>query len=185
MAGELQDKRVAMLVADGFEQVELTGPKKALEGAGAKVSIVSPNTGKVKGWQTTDWGDEFPVDVALKDAKAEDFDALVLPGGVMNPDKLRRNPWALQFVRAFFESGKPIGAICHGPWTLIDAGIAAGKRMTSYESIQADLKNAGAEWVDEEVVVDHGLITSRKPDDIPAFNRKLVEEIAEGVHERT
>lgn len=182
MAGELQDKRVAMLVADGFEQVELTGPKKALEEAGAKVSIVSPNSDKVKGWQKTDWGDEFPVNVPLKDAQAEDFDALVLPGGVMNPDKLRRNPWALQFVRAFFESGKPIGAICHGPWTLIDAGIAAGKRLTSYESIQADLKNAGAEWVDEEVVVDHGLVTSRKPDDIPAFNRKLVEEIAECVH---
>jgi protease I len=185
MAGELQGKRVAMLVADGFEQVELTGPKKALEEAGAKVSIVSPNADKVKGWQMTDWGDEFPVDVSLKEAKAEDFDALVLPGGVMNPDKLRRNPWALQFVRTFHESGKPIGAICHGPWTLIDAGIAAGRRMTSYESIQADLKNAGAEWTDEEVVVDHGLVTSRKPDDIPAFSRKLVEEIAEGVHART
>ncbi len=181
MAGELQGKRVAMLVADGFEQVELTGPKEALEAAGAKVSIVSPNPDKVKGWKMTDWGDKFPVDVPLQDAKAEEFDALVLPGGVMNPDKLRRNPWALQFVRAFHESGKPIGAICHGPWTLIDAGIAAGRRMTSYESIQADLKNAGAEWVDEEVVVDHGLVTSRKPDDIPAFNRKLVEEIAEGV----
>ncbi len=184
MAGELQGKRVAMLVADGFEQVELTGPKKALEEAGAKVSIVSPNAEKVKGWQTTDWGYEFPVDVPLKEAMAEDFDALVLPGGVMNPDKLRRNPWALQFVRAFHESGKPIGAICHGPWTLIDAGIAAGRRLTSYESIQADLKNAGAEWTDEEVVVDHGLVTSRKPDDIPAFSRKLVEEIAEGAHAR-
>jgi len=182
MAGQLQGKRVAMLVADGFEQVELAGPKMALEAEGAKVSIVSPQEGKVKGWNMKDWGDEFPVDVPLKDAKAEEFDALVLPGGVMNPDKLRRNSWALQFVRAFHESGKPIGAICHGPWTLIDAGIAAGRRMTSYESIQADLKNAGAEWVDEEVVVDHGLVTSRKPDDIPAFNRKLVEEIAEGVH---
>jgi protease I len=184
MAGELQGKHVAMVVVDGFEQVELTGPRKALEEAGAKVSIVSPNTKKVKGWQMTDWGDQFPVDVPLEEATAEDFDALVLPGGVMNPDKLRRNPSVLQFVRAFHESGKPIGAICHGPWTLIDAGIAAGRRMTSYESIQADLKNAGAEWTDEEVVVDHGLVTSRKPDDIPAFSRKLVEEIAEGVHAR-
>ena len=182
MAGGLTGKRVAMLVADGFEQVELTGPKEALEQAGAKVSIVSPEQGKVKGWEHTEWGDEFPVDVSLEEAKAEDFDALVLPGGVMNPDKLRRNSWALQLVRAFHESGKPLAAICHGPWTLIDAGIVAGRRMTSYESIQADLKNAGAEWVDEEVVVDNGLVTSRKPDDIPAFNRKLIEEISEGVH---
>jgi deglycase len=182
MAGKLNGKRVAMLVADGFEQVELTEPRDALQRAGAKVSIVSPEPGKVKGWEHTEWGDEFPVDVALQDAKSEDFDALVLPGGVMNPDKLRRNPWALQFVRAFHEAGKPIAAICHGPWTLIDAGIAAGRRMTSYESIQADLKNAGAEWVDEEVVVDNGLVTSRKPDDIPAFNRKMIEEISEGVH---
>jgi protease I len=182
MAGELSGKKIAMLVADGFEQVELTGPKKALEEAGAKVSIVSPNKDQVKGWQTTDWGDEFPVDVPLDQARAEDFDALVLPGGVMNPDKLRRNEWALHFVRAFFESGKPIGAICHGPWTLIDAGIVAGRRMTSYESIQADLKNAGAEWMDQPVVVDNGLVTSRKPDDIPAFSSKLIEEIAEGVH---
>ncbi len=182
MPGQLQGKRVAMLVADGFEQVELTGPKEALEKAGATASIVSPNASKVKGWNHTEWGDQFSVEVPLQSAKAEDFDALVLPGGVMNPDKLRRNEWALQFVRAFYESGKPIAAICHGPWTLIDAGLVEGKRMTSYESIQTDLKNAGANWVDEPVVVDNGLVTSRKPDDIPAFNEKMIEEIAEGVH---
>jgi protease I len=182
MVAQLAGKRVAMLVADGFEQVELTGPKEALEKAGAKASIVSPNSGKVKGWKHTEWGDEFAVDLPLQSARAEEFDALVLPGGVMNPDKLRRNEWALQFVRAFYESGKPIAAICHGPWTLIDAGLVEGKRMTSYESIQTDLKNAGANWVDEAVVVDNGLVTSRKPDDIPAFNQKLIEEIAEGVH---
>jgi protease I len=182
MAGELAGKKVAILVANGFEQVELTDPKQALEQAGAQALIVSPEKDKVKGWKTTDWGDKFPVDVALDAANPDDFDALVLPGGVMNPDKLRRNEWALQFVRGFFESGKPVAAICHGPWTLIDAGVVAGRRMTSYHSIQTDLKNAGADWVDEEVVVDNGLVTSRKPDDIPAFNRKMVEEIHEGIH---
>jgi protease I len=182
MAGPLNGKRVAMLVADGFEQVELTGPKEALEKAGATATIISPNNTKVKGWNHTEWGDEFPVDLPLKSARAEEFDALVLPGGVMNPDKLRRNEWALQLVRAFYESGKPIAAICHGPWTLIDAGLVEGKKMTSYESIQTDLKNAGANWVDEPVVVDNGLVTSRKPDDIPAFSAKLIEEISEGVH---
>jgi protease I len=139
----------------------------------------------VKGWQHTEWGDEFEVDLSIDNAKADDFDALLLPGGVMNPDTLRRNEWVLQFVRAFDSAGKPIAAICHGPWTLIDAGIVKGRRMTSYESIQTDLKNAGAQWIDAEVVVDNGLVTSRKPDDIPAFNAKLVEEIAEGVHART
>lgn len=182
MATKLKGRKVAMLVANGFEQVELTEPKAALEKAGAEVSIVSPELRTVKGWNHTNWGDEFPVDVPLSDAKADDFDALVLPGGVLNPDKLRRNEWALQFVRAFAESGKPIGAICHGPWTLIDAGVVPGRKMTSYPSIQSDLKNAGANWVDEEVVVDNGLVTSRKPDDIPAFNRKLLEEIGEGAH---
>ena len=179
MATKLKGKKVAMLVANGFEQVELTEPKAALEKAGAEVFIVSPELRTVKGWNHTNWGDEFPVDVPLSDAKADDFDALVLPGGVLNPDKLRRNEWALQFVRAFAESGKPIGAICHGPWTLIDAGVVPGRKMTSYPSIQSDLKNAGANWVDEEVVVDNGLVTSRKPADIPAFNCKLLEEIGE------
>ena len=182
MAAELEGKRVAMLVADGFEQIELTAPKQALEEAGASVSIVSPQKQKVKGWNHANWGDEFRVDVPLSDARPDDFDALVLLGGVMNPDKLRRDEWALQFVRAFSESGKPIGAICHGPWTLIDAGLAPGRKLTSYESIQSDLRNAGAMWVDAEVVVDQGLVTSRKPADIPAFCKKLIEEIAEGVH---
>jgi len=179
MSRDLDGKRVAILVANGFEQVELTEPKRALETAGAKTAIVSPEQGKVKGWNHTDWGDEFKVDVPLSDAKADEFDALVLPGGVMNPDKLRRNEWALQLVRAFFESGKPIAAICHGPWTLIDADVVSGKRMTSYPSIQTDLKNAGANWVDEEVVVDNGLVTSRSPDDLRAFNQKMIEEIAQ------
>lgn len=182
MAGKLAGKKVAILVADGFEQVELTSPKEALEAEGAQVYVVSPMKGKVKGWNHTKWGAKIKVDMALSDAKADDFDALVLPGGVMNPDKLRRNEWALQFVRAFMESGKPIAAICHGPWTLIDAGVVSGRKMTSYESIQTDLKNAGANWVDEPVVVDNGLVTSRKPDDLPAFNAKMIEEISEGVH---
>lgn len=182
---KLAGKKVAMLVANGFEQVELTEPKRALEEAGAKVSIVSPESGKVKGWKFTDWGDELTVDVPLEQAQADDFDALVLPGGVMNPDKLRRNEWALHFVRAILEAGKPVAAICHGPWTLIDAGVVEGRTMTSYPSIQTDLKNAGARWLDKEVVVDNGLVTSRSPDDLPAFNRKIVEEIAEGVHTRT
>jgi protease I len=182
MPRDLDGKHVAILVADGFEQVELTEPKRALEEAGAKTAVVSPEQGKVKGWNHTEWGDEFKVDVPLSDAKAEEFDALVLPGGVMNPDKLRRNEWALQLVRAFFESGKPIAAICHGPWTLIDADIVSGKRMTSYPSIQTDLKNAGVNWVDEEVVVDNGFVTSRSPDDLPAFNQKMIEEIAQTAH---
>ena len=174
----LNGKKVAILVADGFEQVELTEPKKALEQAGAETRIVSPSKGKVKGWQHTEWGDELPVDVPLGQAKADDFDALLLPGGVMNPDHLRRKPEAQRFVKAFFDAGKPVAAICHGPWTLIDAGVARGRKMTSYETIQADLKNAGVDWVDQEVVVDGNLVTSRKPDDIPAFNRAMVELFA-------
>ena len=184
MAGKLENKRIAILVDEGFEQIELTSPKEALEAEGAKASIVSPQKRKVKGWNTTKWGSKLKVDVPLESAKAEDFDALVLPGGVMNPDKLRRNEWALQFVKAFFDAGKPVAAICHGPWTLIDAGVISGRRVTSYHSIQTDLKNAGATWVDEEVVVDNGLVTSRKPDDLPAFNAKMIEEFVEGVHSR-
>ena len=178
----LNGKRVAILVADGFEQVEMTEPRKALDESGARTEIVSPAHGKVRGWQHTEWGDSFPVDVPLDQASAGNYDALLLPGGVMNPDKLRRNIQALNFVREFFEAGKPVAAICHGPWTLIDAGLVKGRKMTSYETIQTDLKNAGANWVDEEVVVDSGLVTSRKPDDIPAFNRKMIEEFAEGEH---
>ena len=178
----LSGKRIAILVADGFEQSELTSPRDALMDAGAETQIVSPCDSKVKGWKDGQWGKEIPVDVPLSQADAGDYDALVLPGGVMNPDQLRCNEEALQFVRDFFSTGKPVGAICHGPWTLIDAGVVQGRNVTSYESIQADLINAGAEWEDEEVVVDNGLVTSRKPDDLPAFNKKLIEEIAEGKH---
>jgi protease I len=155
-----------------------------LEQAGAKTEIVSPAKGKVKGWQHTEWGDEFSVDTALEQASAEDYDALLLPGGVMNPDKLRANDQALKFVREFEKAGKPIAAICHGPWLLAETGFARGRRLTSYGSIKTDLKNAGANWVDQEVVVDNGLVTSRCPDDLPAFNRKMLEEFAEGRHQR-
>ena len=179
MAEHLDGKRVALLVADGFEQIELTEPKRALGEAGATALIVSPADGRVRGWQHTDWGDRFDVDQSLEYAGEGEYDALVLPGGVMNPDQLRRNERALGFVKAFIDHGKPVAAICHGGWTLIDAGVVEGRRMTSYPSIQTDLKNAGAEWVDEEVVVDNGLITSRNPNDLPAFNTKLIEEIAE------
>jgi protease I len=182
MNEQLNGKKVAILVTDGFEQVELTEPRQALEDAGATTKIVSPHEGRVKGWNHSFWGDEFIVNVPLEAADANDFDALLLPGGVMNPDKLRRNEQALQFVKAFFAAGKPVAAICHGPWTLIDAGVVKGRKLTSYETIQTDLKNAGAKWVDQEVVVDNGLITSRKPDDIPAFNQKMIEEFAEGQH---
>jgi protease I len=182
MRAKLQNKRIAILVADGFEQVELTEPQKALEQAGAETDIVSPAGREVRGWQETKWGKTFPVDVSLKKAKAENYDALLLPGGVMNPDKLRMDQKALDFVREFFDAGKPVAAICHGPWTLIDAGVVEGRKVTSYPSIQADLKNAGAQWVDEPVVVDNGLVTSRRPSDIPAFNRKMIEEIEEGPH---
>ena len=182
MTEKLDGKHVALLVADGFEQVELTEPKRALERAGARVDIVSPADERVKGWQHTDWGDSFEVDQPLEFAGEGEYDALVLPGGVMNPDSLRRNERALGFVRAFVDHGKPVAAICHGGWTLIDAGVVEGRRMTSYPSIRTDLVNAGAEWVDEEVVVDDGLITSRNPDDLPAFNARLIEEIARGRH---
>ena len=184
MAGELNNTRVAALVDNGFEQSELLEPKKALEAAGARVDVVSPQQGQVKGWEHTDWGQEVTVDVALDSASPDNYDALLLPGGVMNPDKLRANARAVQFVRAFVNSGRPIAAICHGPWTLIEAGGVKGRKMTSWPSLQSDLKNAGANWVDQEVVTDNGLVTSRKPDDIPAFNRKMIEEFAEGRHDR-
>jgi protease I len=180
----LNGKKVAILVEDGFEQIELTSPKEALEKAGAKTHIISPKRDKVKGWEHTQWGQEFPVDVSLDKANANEYDALLLPGGVMNPDKLRTSKQAVQFVRSFFDQGKPVAAICHGPWILVEADVVNGPKVTSYTSIQTDLKNAGANWVDQEVVVDQGLVTSRKPDDLPAFNRKMVEEIAEGQHER-
>ena len=182
MANELRNKRVAALVDEGFEQVELIEPRQALQSAGAQVDIVSPQHAKVKGWDHTKWGDEIPVDRPLGSARADDYDALLLPGGVLNPDRLRMNPTAVAFVQAFVKAGKPIAAICHGPWTLIETGIVEGRRMTSWPSLRTDLRNAGANWVDEECVVDNGLVTSRKPDDIPAFNRKMIEEFAEGVH---
>jgi len=182
MAKDLSGKKVAILVANGFEQIEMTDPRKALDDAGATTDLVSIEDDVVKGWEHTEWGDEFDVEVRMDDADAEEYDALVLPGGVMNPDHLRRDERVQRFVRAFFEAGKPVASICHGPWTLIDAGVAKGRRLTSYHTIQMDLKNAGANWVDEEVVVDHGLVTSRSPDDLPAFDDKMIEEIAEGRH---
>jgi protease I len=182
MSKQLEGKKVAILVENGFEEEELTKPRQALLEEGADTKIISPAERQVKAWRHTDWGDALPVDLPLDQARPDDFDALLLPGGVMNPDKLRRNEKALEFVRSFFEEGKPVAAICHGPWTLIDAGVVRGRRVTSYGSIQTDLKNAGADWVDEEVVVDNGLVTSRQPSDIPAFNRKMIEEFHEGMH---
>lgn len=179
----LSGKRVAILVTDGFEQVELTGPRDALIESGATVQIVSPKDGEVLGMHHDEKGDSFPVDVPLDEADANEFDALLLPGGVANPDSLRVIPDAISFVKAFVDAGKPIAAICHGPWTLIETGITTGRRMTSWPSLKTDLLNSGAKWEDSEVVTDQGLVTSRNPDDIPAFNRKMIEEFAEGVHE--
>jgi protease I len=181
---QLRGKRVAALVDNGFEQSELLEPKKALEAAGARVDVVSPQENSVKGWQHTNWGQAVQVDRTLGDARADEYDALLLPGGVMSPDKLRMNPAAVAFVRGFVNASKPIAAICHGPWTLIEAGAVNGRRMTSWPSLQTDLKNAGARWINEPCVVDNGLVTSRKPDDIPAFNEKMIEEFAEGRHDR-
>jgi len=178
----LNGKRVAIVVANGFEQIEMTDPREALEAAGATTDLVSIESDEVKGWNHTEWGDTFAVDVPIDQADPDEYDALLLPGGVMNPDKLRRDERVQRFVRSFFEEGKPVASICHGPWTLIDAGVAKGRRMTSYHSIQTDLKNAGVEWVDEEVVVDQGLVTSRNPDDLPAFDEKMIEEFGEGEH---
>jgi protease I len=170
----LQGKKVAILVTDGFEQVELTEPRKALDQAGAKTELVSPARDQVKGWNHTEWGDKLPVDVPLQQARPESYDALLLPGGVMNPDHLRMSPDAVRFVKSFVDAGKPIAAICHGPWTLIEAGAVKGRKMTSWPSLQTDLRNAGANWVDQQVVHDGNLVTSRKPDDIPAFNKEMI-----------
>lgn len=182
MEKKLSGKKVAILVADGFEQVEMTGPGDALKEAGAEVSIVSPSSGKIQGMNHADKGDKFDVDKKLADADPADFDALMIPGGLMNPDELRSTEDALDFARHFFDEGKPVAAICHGPQVLITADLVRGRTMTSWPAIQADMRNAGAIWVDEEVVVDNGLVTSRKPDDIPAFNKKMIEEFAEGRH---
>ena len=180
----LRDLKVAILVADGFEQVELEEPRLALDKAGAQTKIVSPARAEVQAWKHYDKGDTFPVDVSLDGASAEQFDALMLPGGVANPDQLRALPAAVEFVRAFFDAGKPVAAICHAPWTLINAGVVRDRTLTSWPSLKADLMNAGALWVDQPVVTDNGLVTSRKPADIPAFNEKMIEEFAEGRHER-
>ena len=174
----LTGKIVAILVAEGFEQVELAEPKAALERAGATTRIVSPARDEVQGWNHFEAGDTFRVDVPLAEADAQAFDALVLPGGVANPDQLRLLPQAVQFARSFFDADKPVAVICHGPWTLIDAGVVKGRTLTSWPSLKTDLVNAGANWVDKEVVVDHGLISSRKPADLPAFNREMIEQFA-------
>jgi len=184
MNQRLGGKRVAILVENGFEQVELTEPRRALDEAGAQTQIVSPVEGQVKGWKHSEWGDSFPVDLPLQNARPEQFDALLLPGGVMNPDKLRMNPQAVQFVKAFFDARKPVAAICHGPWTLVEADVVRGRTVTSWPSLKTDIRNAGGQWVDQEVVTDNGRVTSRKPDDIPAFNRKMTEELAEGQHQQ-
>ncbi len=183
MANELQGRRVAVLATDGFEQAELTEPVKVLKRAGAMVYVVAPKDGEIQGWKHHDKADHVPVDVNLGQADPDRYDGLVLPGGVVNPDQLRLVPEAIGFVRAFVWAGKPIAAICHGPWTLIDAGGVEGRRMTSWPSLRADLTNAGARWVDEPVVTDRGLVTSHKPDDLPEFCCKMVEEFADGQHD--
>ena len=183
MAGELQGKTIAFLATDGVEQVEYTEPRKAVEEAGADVHLVSLEPGEIQGFNHLDKGDRFPVDVEVAKASADDYDGLVLPGGVANPDFLRANPDAVRFVRSFVEAGKPVASICHGAWTLVEADVVRGRTLTSWPSIRTDVENAGGTWVDEEVHIDRGLVTSRKPDDLPAFCAKTIEEIAEGVHE--
>jgi protease I len=184
MADRLQGKRVAFLMAnEGVEQVELTEPLEAVREAGAEAELLAPEAGEIQGFNHLDRGDTFEADEAVGDADADAFDALILPGGVANPDQLRTKPEAVRFVRSFFEAGKPVGVICHGPWTLVEADVVRGRTLTSWPSLQTDLRNAGAEWVDEEVHVDQGLVSSRKPDDLEAFCAKVVEEIVEGVHE--
>lgn len=178
MEKQLQDTRIAILATHGFEQVELLEPRKALEEAGASTHIIAPDEGKIRGWDHTDWGQEVNVDRTVDAVSVEDYDALLLPGGVLNPDKLRMNKRAVTFVRDFFKSGKPVAAICHGPQMLIEAGVVKGHRLTSYPAVKTDLQNAGADWVDEEVVVEGNLITSRKPDDIPRFNDAMIEQFA-------
>jgi protease I len=181
--GKLDGKKIAFLATDGVEQVELTEPRKAVEQEGAETHLVSLDEGEIQGFEHLDKADRFPVDVAVKEASADDYDGLVLPGGVANPDFLRADEDAVAFVRAFVDAGKPVGAICHGPWTLVEAGVVDGLTLTSWASLRTDIRNAGGNWVDEEVHVDRGLTTSRNPDDLPAFNEKIVEEFCEGRHE--
>jgi protease I len=182
MPTNLVGKMIAILATDGFEQAELTKPKKALEEAGAQTHVVSPEGKKIKGWDKKDWGEEVAVDVELKSADPADYHALLLPGGVMNPDHLRMNADAVRFVKHFFEHAKPVAAICHGPWMLVEAGAVRGRTITSWPSLKTDIRNAGGTWVDEEVVVSNGVVTSRNPDDIPAFNREMIELIAQSAN---
>jgi deglycase len=184
MANRLQDKKVAFVATDGVEQVELTEPWKAVEAEGGKPELISIESGEIQGFNHLDKADKFSVDQTAGDAKADDYDGLVLPGGVANPDRLRTDENVVGFVRAFFEAGKPVAVICHGPWTLVEADVVRGRTLTSWPSLATDIRNAGGEWVDEEVHVDNGLVTSRKPDDLPAFCDKLVEEICEGRHDQ-
>jgi len=184
MANQLEGKRIAFLMAnEGVEQVELTEPRKAVEEAGAEVDVIAPEKEQIQAFNHLDKADTFDVDKTTSEARADDYDGVVLPGGVANPDTLRTDKDAVRFLREFFAAGKPVGAICHAPWMLVEADVVDGRNVTSYPSLQADIRNAGGNWVDEEVVVDSGLVTSRKPDDIPAFNSKIVEEFAEGIHE--
>ena len=183
MSSELKGKKIAILATDGFEQSELTDPRKALNNAGATTVVIAPKKGEIKGWNKKDWGQEVKVDLALADANPNNFDALILPGGVMNPDHLRMDPAAVNFVRQFVSTGKTVAAICHGPWTLLEAGALKGRTVTSWPSLKTDIKNAGGNWVDQAVVTDGQFIFSRKPDDIPAFNKAIIEAITQGVHE--
>jgi protease I len=184
VAHKLQGKRVAFLATDMVEQVELTEPWKAVEQAGGTPELVSLEEGEIQGFNHYDKADTFKVDRTVEEASADDYDALVIPGGVGNPDTMRMDENAVQLVREFFEQGKPVGVICHGPWMLVEAGVVRGRKVTSWPSLQTDIRNAGGHWVDQEVVVDDGLVTSRKPDDLPAFNEKIVEEFCEGRHEQ-
>lgn len=183
--GRIQGKRVAILATDGFEESELLKPKQALEAAGAQTTVVSIKSGEIKSWREKNWGDPIPVDMTVEQANVNDFDALMLPGGVINPDQLRMNDDAVAFVQDFYDAGKPIGAICHGPWMLVEADVVEDRTLTSWPSLATDIQNAGGIWVDEEVVADEGIVTSRNPSDIPAFSAKLIEEIAEGIHDRS
>ena len=180
MPNNLQGKTIAILATDGFEQSELTKPKKALEEAGARTQVISPTGKKIKGWDKKDWGEAVAVDITLDSADPASYDALLLPGGVMNPDQLRMNPAAVRFVKHFFEHAKPVAAICHGPWMLVEAGAVQGRTVTSWPSLKTDIRNAGGTWVDEEVVLSNGVVTSRKPDDIPAFNRQMIDLFSKG-----
>lgn len=179
----LKGKKIAFLATDGFEQVELTEPRKALDQAGAETIVIAPKSGEIKGWKLKDWGDSVQVDQVLKDANPNDYDALVLPGGVLNPDHLRMDPAAINFVKQFVSTGKPVAAICHGPWTLLEAGVLKGKTVTSWPSLKTDLRNAGANWVDQQVAEDGQFITSRNPDDIPAFSKAILEAVGQGVRQ--